>query len=106
MQEGGEGQLINHTLVRTRVSCIYTHCGLNAQVRIYPCKNVPVWDLAAMPLNPTCPGQEEALNVRTFSGCCLACKVSRRTTAQHKTGQVALERYTSRERDKHAKTRL
>lgn len=43
-------------------------------------------------------GVVEALNVGTFSGFCLACEASLRTTAQHKTGQAAPERHTSRKK--------
>lgn len=36
----GGDQLINQILLRTRVRRIDRHCGLNAQVEIYPRKNV------------------------------------------------------------------
>lgn len=67
--------------------------------RIYPLKNVVLVGCNSVKPNLSSTGGEvEALNVGTFSGFCLACEASLRTTAQHKTGQAAPERHNSRKK--------
>lgn len=106
MQVGGEGQLINpdtgenesqvHTqtlwIKRTSQDLSLQKCGVRGITQLQR-RTQPVLD-------------RRRLNVGIFSGCCLACKPPLRTTARHKTGQAAQERYASRERDKRAKTRI
>lgn len=96
---GGGDQLINQILVRTRVRRIYRHCGLDAQIGIYPWKYVVLVGCNSVEPNLSSTGGEvEALNVGTFSGFCLACEASLRITAQRKTGQAAPERHNSRKK--------